>query len=241
MNLKNYIVLLIAVASASSCKLERPSLPAAFPGTVSPSVVCPGQNITVNWDVASVNDACASDAAACKRDPLTVEVSATGGMSFKESPAAFAGSKNGVATGPDDVTISIHAFDSDQDLGTSTVKVTVLSPGKYLDFDGTCEGYCDNEKASAAWRDLTVDFKGSSLSDVIAIKKIKNTNTVDIMLTVRYQNGETGMVNLKADQTSSDFTSRIKSISAKANSSDSDCKTGKSPSPLKFTVSYGCL
>ncbi|MBX9785074.1 MAG: hypothetical protein K2X48_17445 [Chitinophagaceae bacterium] len=241
MNLKNCIVLLVVTASVSSCKLKRPSLPAVFPGTVSPTVVCPGQNITVNWDVASLNEACASDAAACKRDPLTVEVSATGGMSFKESPAAFTGSKNGVATGPDDVTISIHAFDSDQDLGTSTVKVTVLSHGKYLDFDGTCEGYCDNEKAAAAWRDLAVDFKGSSLSDVIALKKIKNTNAVDVALTVRYQNGETGMVNLKAGQTSSDFTSRIKTISAKATVADGDCKTGKAPSPLKFTVSFGCL
>jgi hypothetical protein len=222
--------------------MKRNSLSAAFPGTVSPSIACPGQNITITWDVSSINEGCDSDPATCKRDPLTVEASATGGMSFKQSPAAISGSYNGVASGTEDIIISIHAKDKDQDLGTSTAKVNILAPGEMLPFDGTCEGFCDGEKAG--WREMKVNFGESTLSNLIAIKRIKNTTSTSIEYTVYYENGTYATVNLSANQTSSDFTSRISKITAKTKGAEtlsSNCATGKAPSAITLTVYYGCL
>lgn len=236
------IAVLFFVFIFSSCKLKRPSLTSTFPGTVSPSIACPGQNITITWDVSSINEDCASDPATCKRDPITIEASATGGMSFKQSPAAISGSYSGVATATEDILVSIHAKDKDQDLGTSTAKVNILSPDETLPFDASCEGFCDGEKA--AWREMKVNFGESTLSNLIAIKKIKNTTSTPIEFIVYYENGTTASVNLNASQTSSDFTSRISKITAKAKGTESlgaNCASGKAPSAITLTVYYGCL
>lgn len=234
--------LLLFVLIFLACKIKRPSLTSTFPGTVSPSIACPGQNISITWDVSSINESCINDPAACKRDPITIEASATGGMSFKQTPAAISGSYSGVATGTEDIVISIHANDKDQDLGTGTVKVNILSPGETLPFDASCEGFCDGEKAG--WRDMKVNFGESTLSNLIAIKKIKNTTTTAIEYTVYYENGTTATVNLVAAQTSTDFTSRISKITAKTKGAETlgaNCASGKAPSAITLTVYYGCL
>lgn len=238
MKLRLLVCILCALA-LSSCKLKRPSLPTEFPGKVSPTIVCPGQNITIEWDAAFINADCASKGAACKRDPLTVEVTGTGGISFKESPAPLIGNHNTVVSGNEDATITIHAFDSDQDLGTASVKINVLSPSELLNFDAVCEGICAGDMA--AWKDMTVDFKGQSLSDLIALKQIKNTNAFDVELTVYYQNGETATVNVKAGATTSLFTSRVAKVSAKNKADVNACKGGTPPATIKLQVSYGCL
>lgn len=234
--------LLFFVFTFSSCNIKRPSLISTFPGTVSPSIACPGQNITITWDVSSINETCADDPAACKRDHLTIEATATGGMSFKQAPAAIIGSYDGVATGTEDITISIHAKDKDQDLGTTTTKVNILSPGETLPFDASCEGFCDGEKSG--WREMKVKFGESSLSNLIAIKKIKNTTNTTIEYTVFYENGTYATVNLTANQTSSDFTSRISKITAKVKGTETfgaNCANAKAPSSITLTVYYGCL
>lgn len=233
------VCFILCALALSSCKLKRPSLTADFPGKVSPTIACPGQNITIEWDAAFINADCAGNRAACKRDPLTIDVTGTGGISFKESPAPATGNHNSVVTGTEDATITIHAFDSDQDLGTSTVKINVLSPGELLNFDAACEGICAGDMA--AWKDMVVDFKDQSLSDLIALKQIKNTNAFDIELTVYYQNGETATVNLKAGATSSLFTSRVAKVAAKNKADVNACKGGAPPASVKLQVSYGCL
>ncbi|HEX4958994.1 MAG TPA: hypothetical protein VFV46_12505 [Lacibacter sp.] len=222
-----------------SCKLKRPSLTTEFPGKVSPTIACPGQNITIEWDAAYINANCAGNGAACKRDPLTVEVSGTGGISFKESPAPASGTHSSVVSGTEDATITIHAFDTDQDLGSASVKINVLSPGELLTFDAVCEGICAGDMA--AWKDMAVDFKDQSLSDLIALKQLTNSNKFDIELTIYYQNGETATINLKAGATSSLFTSRVAKVSAKNKAEINVCKGGAPPSSIKLQASYGCL
>jgi hypothetical protein len=239
MNIKFYLLILSFTVIGASCNLKRPSLTGEFPGTVSQTVACQGQNIKINWDVQKLNENCSGNQAACKRDPLTVEVSATGGMSFKQSPAEYQGEYNGVVTGTEDITVSIIAADKDQKLGTSTMKINILAQDEILSFDGVCEGICEGDMP--AWKEMKVDFKGQSLSDLIAIKQIKNINAFDVELTVYYQNGETATVNVKAGQTSSVFTSRVAKITAKNKAETSACKGGASPASVKLQVGYGCL
>ena len=239
MNSKLFAFSVIGLIALSSCKLNRPSVPATFPGKVSPTIACPGQNIKIEWDAEFINGDCKSKAAACKRDPLSVELTGTGGASFKLSPAPLSGDHNTVITGNEDATISLHAFDTDQDLGTATIKINVLSPGEMLNFDALCEGMCMGDMA--AWKDMTVDFKGQTLSDLIALKQLKNTNAFDVELTVYYQNGETATVNVKAGATSSLFTSRVSKVSAKNKAEVNACKGGTPPGSIKLQASYGCL
>jgi hypothetical protein len=230
----------ICALAFSSCKLKRPSLTAEFPGKVSPTIACPGQNITIEWDANSINADCANNGAACKRDPLTLEVIGAGGISFKQSPAPLSGSYNSVISGTEDATISVHAFDSDQDLGTASVKINVLSPGELLNFDAVCEGMCEGDKP--AWKEMKTDFKDQILSDLIALKQIKNTNTFDIELSVYYQNGETATVNLKAGATSSMFTSRVARVTAKNKAEVNACSKGAAaPASINLQAGYGCL
>lgn len=235
-----FACIFICALALSSCKLKRPSLAKEFPGKVSPTIACPGQNITIEWDAGFVNADCASSGAACKRDPLTVEVTGTGGISFKESPAPLSGNHNSVISGSEDATISIHAFDTDQDLGTATVKINVLSPGEVLNYDAVCEGMCEGDKPS--WKEMKTDFKGETLSDLIALKQIKNTNAFDIELSVYYQNGETATVNLKAGATSSLFTSRVAKVMATNKAEVNACSKGAAaPAAIKLQAGYGCL
>ena len=239
MRTKIFIVLLATVAIFSSCKLKRPSLAAEFPGKVSPTIACPGQNISIEWNAEFVNADCGNNGAACKRDPLTVELTGAGGANFKQSPAALSGTYNTVIAGNEDATISLHAYDSDQDLGTASVKINVLSPGEVLNFDAVCEGVCEGDMS--AWKEMTVDFKGQSLSDLIALKQLTNTNGFDIELTIYYQNGEKAIVTLKAGQTSSPFTSRIARVTATNKAAANSCKGGAAPAPIKLQTGYGCL
>lgn len=238
MSSKFYAFILIATTTIS-CNLKRPSLKGEFPGTVSQSVACAGQNIKITWDVLQLNEKCAGNQAACKRDPLLVEVSATGGMSFKQSPAEYQGEYNGVVTGTEDVTITLHASDKDQDLGTGTIKINVLSPGELLSFDAVCEGTCEGDMP--AWKEMKVDFKDQKLSELIALKQIKNINAFDIELTIYYQNGETATMNVKAGQLSSLFTSRISKVMAKNKAEVNACKGGAAPASIQLQTSYGCL
>jgi hypothetical protein len=239
MNSKLLVTLLLFTLVLGSCKLKRPSLTAAFPGKVAPTIACPGQNIKIEWDAEFINADCNNKAAACKRDPLTVELSGAGGASFKVSPAALSGDYNTVVSGTDDATVSLHVFDSDQDLGTASVRINVLSPGELLNFDGVCEGICAGDMAS--WKEMNVDFKGESLSDVIALKQLKNTNAFDVELTVYYQNGETATVTLKAGASSSLFTSRVSKVAAKNKAEVNACKGGTAPASIKLQAGYGCL
>lgn len=239
MRTKILIVLFSTAALFSSCKLKRPSLSAEFPGTVSPTIACPGQNITIEWNAEYINADCRSNGAACKRDPLTVELLGTGGVNFKQSPAALSGNYNTVISGNEDCVIALHVFDSDQELGTASVKINVLSDGEMLNFDAVCEGVCEGD--IPAWKEMKVDFKDQSLSDLIAIKQIKNMNAFDIELSVYYKNGETSTVNLKAGQTSSTFKSRIAKVAAKNKADVNACKGGAPPASIKLQASYGCL
>jgi hypothetical protein len=240
MNIKFYLLIFCFTIGVVSCNLKRPALSEEFPGTVSQTVACQGQNIKINWDVLQLNESCAGKQAACKRDPLTVELSATGGMIFKQSPAEFIGEYNGVVTGSEDITVSLHAFDKDQDLGTRAMKINILAPGELLSFDAVCEGICEGDNPS--WKEMKVDFKGNTLSDLIAIKQIKNTNNFDIELSVYYQNGETATMNVKAGQTSSIFTSRISTIKAKNKAEVNACSKGApAPASIKLETAFGCL
>jgi hypothetical protein len=240
MFLRLFVCMLICALALSSCKLKRPSLAKEFPGKVSPTIACPGQNITIEWDAGFINADCGSNGAACKRDPLTVEVTGTGGISFKESPAPLSGNHNSVISGSEDATISLHAFDTDQDLGTATVKINVLSPGEVLNYDAVCEGMCEGDKP--AWKEMQTDFKGETLSDLIALKQIKNINAFDIELNIYYQNGETATVNLKAGASSSMFTSRVARVEAKNKAEVNACSKGAAaPAAIKLQAGYGCL
>jgi hypothetical protein len=240
MTIRLFTCILLCALALSSCKLKRPSLTAEFPGKVSPTVACPGQNITIDWDAGYINADCANNGAACKRDPLTFEVLGTGGVSFKQSPAPLSGNHNTVVSGTEDATISVHAFDSDQDLGTASVKINVLSPGELLSFDAVCEGTCEVDKP--AWKEMKTDFKGQTLSELIALKQIKNTNAFDIELSVYYQNGETATVNLKAGATSSMFTSRVARLVAKNKAEVTACSKGAAaPASINLQAGYGCL
>jgi hypothetical protein len=239
MNIKFYSLLMISFL-AISCNLKRPSLKPEFPGTVSHLVACNGQNIKITWDVLELNDKCNGNQAACKRDPMLVEVSGTGGMSFKQSPAEFQGEFNGVVTSTEDITVTLHASDKDQDLGTSSVKINVLSPGEFLNLDAVCEGICQGDLP--AWKEMQVDLKDIKLSDLIAIKQLTNTNAFDVELTVYYQNGETSTVNLKAGQSSSVFTSRIAKVMAKNKAEVNACGKGApAPASINLQAGYGCL
>ncbi len=108
-----------------------------------------------------------------------------------------------------------------------------------LNFDAVCEGVCEGD--IPAWKEMKVDFKDQSLSDLIAIKQIKNMNAFDIELSVYYKNGETSTVNLKAGQTSSTFKSRIAKVAAKNKADVNACKGGAPPASIKLQASYGCL
>ena len=233
------------------CKLDRSVIPPAFPGSVTPNVVCPGETVTVTWDLSMLNADCVSNPRACERDPLSVDVTASGGMTLTVSPAPVSGSQSGIATGPDDVTISVHAHDADQDLGTRTEHVNVLGPGEELIFPASCPGICDGGVPS--WAGMTVDFGRSILSPSVHVRRIQNTTSIPIILTVFNEAMVSRDINLAVGATTTpDFTENIIKVTARpqpafmtsftlgANCRGGSVDTNRPPPPITLSVTYGC-
>lgn len=241
----------VILFSLASCLLDRSPILPAFPGSVTPNVVCPGETVSVTWDLSMLNADCVRDPRACERDPLTVEVTATGGMTFSVSPAPVSGTQDGIATGPEDVTISVHAFDTDQDLGTRTETVNVLGPTEELTFNASCAGSCDG---GISWAGMTVDFGRSILSPSVHIRRITNTTSIPIILTVYDEGSDVGRdINLGVGATTTpDFTTNIIKVGARpqpafmtsftmgANCMAGSVDANRPPRPITLRVTYGC-
>lgn len=248
--IRSLIISTITVLAICSCLLNRSPIGPAFPGTVTPNVVCPGETVTVTWDLSMLNADCIRDPRACERDPLTVEVTATGGMTFSVSPAPVSGSQSGIATGPDDVTISIHAFDTNQDLGTVTKQVNVLGPTEELTFPASCAGSCDG---GISWAGMVVDFGSSILSPSVHIRRVRNTTPIPIILTVYNEAMVPRDINLSVGATTTpDFTENIIKVTARPQPAfyttftlGADCRggsvdTNRPPASITLSVTYGC-
>jgi hypothetical protein len=249
--LKSLIISTAVLLTLCCCTLNRSVIPPAFPGVVRPNVVCPGETVTVAWDLSMLDADCVRDPRACERDPLSVDVTASGGMTFSVSPAPISGSQSGIATGPDDVTISVHAFDTNQDLGTRTETVNVLGPTEELNFPASCAGMC--EGGIPAWAAMTVNFGRSILSSSIHIRRIRNTTSIPIILTV-FDEGLVGRdINLAVGATTTpDFTTNIVRVAARPQPAffttftlSADCRGGSvdpvtPPGPITLSVTYGC-
>jgi len=248
--LKSLIISTAVLLTLCSCKLDRSVIGPAFPGSVTPNVVCPGETVTVTWDLSMLNADCVRDPRACERDPLSVDVTASGGMTLSVSPAPVSGSQSGIATGPDDVTISVHAFDTNQDLGTRTETVNVLGPAEELTFPATCAGSCDG---GISWAGMTVNFGRNILSPSVQIRRIRNTTSIPIILTV-FDEGMVGHdFNLGVGATTTpDFIFNIIKITARPQPAfmttftfGANCRGGSvdpitPPPPITLSVTYGC-
>lgn len=248
--IRSLIISTVTVLAICSCLLDRSPIGPAFPGSVTPNVVCPGETVTVTWDLSRLNADCIRDPRACERDPLTVVVTATGGMTFSVSPAPVSGSQSGIATGPDDATISIHAFDTNQDLGTVTQQVNVLGPTEELTFPAVCPGSCDG---GISWAGMTVDFGRSILSPSVHIRRITNTTSIPIILTVYNEAMIPRDINLGVGATTTpDFTENIIKVGARPQPEfmtsftlGANCRTGgvdpvRPPASITLSVTYGC-
>ena len=232
------------------CTLDRTVMGPAFPGEVTPNVVCPGETVTVTWDLSMLNADCVRDPRACERDPLSVDITASGGMTFSVSPAPVSGSQSGIATGPDDVTISVHAFDINQDLGTRTEHVNVLGPTEELTFPAACAGSCDG---GISWAGMTVNFGRNILSPSVHIRRITNTTSIPIILTVFNEAMVSRDINLAVGATTTpDFTENIVKVTARpqpafmasftmgANCRGGSIETQVPPPPITLSVTFGC-
>lgn len=248
--LRSLIISTATLLTLCSCLLDRSAIGPAFPGQVTPNVVCPGETVTVTWDLSMLNADCVREPRACERDPLSVEVTASGGMTFSISPAPIGGSQSGIATGPDDVTISVHAFDTNQDLGTRTEHVNVLGPTEELTFPASCPGSCDG---GISWAGMTVNFGRSILSPSVHIRRITNTTSIPIVLTVLDDAGASRDINLGVGETTTpDFTTNIIKVSARPQPAfmasftmGADCTGGsvdpvRPPASITLSVTYGC-
>lgn len=250
--LKPLIISTAVLLTLCCCTLNRSVLPPAFPGSVTPNVVCPGETVTVTWDLSMLNADCVRDPRACERDPLSVDVTASGGMTFSVTPAPVSGSQSGIATGPDDVTISVHAFDTNQDLGTRTETVNVLGPTEELTFTASCPGMC--EAGIPTWAAMTVNFGRRILSPSVHVRRITNTNAIPIIITV-YNEGELvgREINLAPGETTTpDFTTIIVKVEARPQPAfmttftlGANCRGGSvepmvPPPPITLSVTYGC-
>jgi hypothetical protein len=184
-----WIIGVVFVFIFSRCLLDRSPI-ISFPGTVVPNVICPGDQVTVTWDLTRTNADCARNPDACARDPLSVDITGAG-MPLNVRGAAVTGSQNVIVPGPDDAVVTVHAFDTDQDLGSPRFNINVLGPSEELSFTGGCQGYCTT--AGPGWRDMAVTFGTSTLSPTVQIKRIRNTTGggLDIILTVTYADGTT--------------------------------------------------
>ena len=248
--LKSLIISTAVLLTLCCCTLNRSVIGPAFPGSVTPNVVCPGETVTVTWDLSMLNADCVRDPRACERDPLSVDVTASGGMTFSISPAPIGGSQSGIATGPDDVTISVHAFDTNQDLGTRTETVNVLGPAEELTFPASCAGSCDG---GISWAGMTVDFGRSILSPSIHIRRIRNTTSIPIILTVFNEAMVARDINLAVGATTTpDFTENIIKVTARPQPAfltsftlGANCRGGSvdpvvPPPSITLSVTYGC-
>jgi hypothetical protein len=199
-----------------------------------------------------LNADCVRDPRACERDPLSVDVTASGGMTFSVTPAPVSGSQSGIATGPDDATISIHAFDTNQDLGTRTETVNVLGPTEELTFTASCPGIC--EAGVPTWSAMTVNFGRRILSPSVHLRRVRNTSPIPVIITV-YNEGElVGRdINLATGETTTpDFTTNIVKVEARPQPAfmstfitGSNCRGGSvepmvPPPSLTLSVTYGC-
>lgn len=246
------LVYLVAFFLCGSCMLDRSVIRVrnGFPGSVTPNVVCPGETVTVTWDLSMLNADCVRYPRACEINPLTVTVRATGGMTFTNSPAEIVGTQTGIATGPDDITINVHANDRDHDLGSWNDRVEVLGAGEELSFGGSCPGYCRTD-GTKGWGEMVATFGHRRLSPGIQIKRIMNTSGVPIILYV-FEEGVPSErpINLNIGETTSNFSLRLVSVRAVPQSGreiilGGDCRTGPTsaptpPSPINLVVTYGC-
>lgn len=250
--LRSLIICSVLLFSLASCLLDRSPIGPAFPGSVTPNVVCPGETVEVTWDLSMLNADCVRDPRACERDPLTVEITAAGGMTFFVTGSNPVGSQSGIATGPDDATISIHAYDTNQDLGTRTETVNVLGPDEELTFNASCPGVC--EAGVPTWAAMTVNFGRIMLSPSVRLLRVTNTNPIPIIITV-YNEGELvgREINLEAGETTMpDFTTNIVKVEARPQPAfmstfiiGSNCRGGSvepmvPPRPINLSVTYGC-
>jgi hypothetical protein len=248
--LKSLLISTVILLTINSCLLDRSVVGPAFPGQVTPNVVCPGETVMVTWDLSMLNADCVRDPRACERDPLSVDVTASGGMTFSISPAPIVGSQSGIATGPDDVTISVHAFDTNQDLGTRTETVNVLGPTEELTFPASCAGSCDG---GISWAGMTVNFGRSILSPSVHIRRITNTTSIPIVLTVFNEAMVSRDINLEVGGTTTpDFTENIVKVTARPQPAfmasftmGANCRGGSvdsqvPPRPITLSVTYGC-
>jgi hypothetical protein len=248
--LKSLIISTAVLLTYCCCTLNRSVIGPAFPGSVTPNVVCPGETVTVNWDLSMLNADCVTDPRACERDPLSVEVTASGGMTFLVSPAPVSGSQSGIATGPDDVTISVHAFDTNQELGTRTETVNVLGPTEELTFPAACAGSCDG---GISWAGMTVNFGRSILSPSVHIRRITNTTSIPIIITVFNEAMVGRDINLAVGGTTTpDFTENIVKVTARPQPAfmtsftmGANCRGGSvdpvtPPPPITLSVTFGC-
>jgi hypothetical protein len=248
--LKSLIISTAVLLTLCCCKLDRSVIGPAFPGSVTPNVVCPGETVTVTWDLSMLNADCIQDPRACDRDPLSVEVTATGGMTLSIPHAPVIGSQSTIATGPDDVIISIHAFDTDQNLGTVTQTINVLGATEELTFPASCSGVCDG---GGAWTAMFVNVGRNILSTSVHIKRIRNTTSIPVILTVVDETMAEREINLGVGETTTpDFTNNIIRVKARPQPEfmtsftiGVNCRGGGiapivPPPPITLSVTYGC-
>jgi hypothetical protein len=242
------MVVFFTFAILAACTLNRSPI-LSFPGSASPNVVCPGDEVTVNWDLSRTNADCARDPGACERDPLTIDITATGGMTFTINNAPVIGSRTVRITGPEDATIRLHAYDTNQDLGTPSVVVNVLGAGEELSFPASCPGACLG--SIIGWNPMEVRTGTSILSPSVRIKRIQNISGAGIRLTVNLASGTSTTYELTNGASTPDITERINTVTAAPQpaslaSFGGDCSGGGSttagtaPRPINLTVFYGC-
>jgi hypothetical protein len=244
------MVVLSAITALGACLIDRGPLQPAFPGTVSPNVACPGDEVTLSWDLTASNVDCARSPSACERDPLSIDITATGGMAFNLRNAPVVGTQRIRITGPEDAVISLHAYDTDQDLGTPTIRVNVLGPDELLSFPASFAGVCRG--TTIAWDPMVASTGTTTLSPSVQIKRIQNISGANIRLTASFESGETRSFDLATGASTPDFTSRVTEVNAVPQAislpffggnclSGGSVGSGTPPRSIDVTVFYGCL
>lgn len=244
------LIALVFAFIFGACLIDRSPLPPAFPGSVTPTIACPGDRITVNWDLSALNAECVRDPRACERDPLTVTINATGGMSFTQNNAPVTGSRTDIIAGTEDVVINLRAGDSDQpDLLNSSRTVNVLGPTEELNFPGSFAGFCAGN--APAWREMVISSSPEVLSPGLIIKRIVSNAPTPIILNITFDDGSTRAFTVTPGAATTDLTARASRVEvgvapAFIGSYGADCRGGSTteggtpPRSIAVTVFYGC-
>jgi hypothetical protein len=154
-----------------------------------------------------------------------------------------------VVPGPADARVLINARDNDQDLGGFGQDINVLAPGEEIPFPGSFAGRCAG--TMKAWDELVTNFGGRVISPGIVIRRIQNTASGRIILTVFYDTGGSDNFTLTPGESTPALSNRVTRASARPSPEaelafGGDCTRGTStvegipPGPINVQVFYGC-